>query len=159
MLCLFVGLKRLNHLKSHRIYVGQKLKLIDNKKSVQRLSYHRVKKGENLSRIARRYALSVRRLKRLNHLKSHRIYVGQKLKLIDNKKSVQRFSYHRVKKGENLSRIARRYALSVRRLKRLNHLKSHRIYVGQKLKLTDNKQAFLGLHKKRGRIRYQIRSG
>ncbi len=41
--------------------------------------------------------------------------------------------YHRVRKGETLSHIARRYGTSVRKLKAWNGIRGHLIYPGQKL--------------------------
>ncbi len=40
-----------------------------------------------------------------------------------------------VKPGDTLSRIAKRYHVSVAKLKRLNHLKSNTLFAGQKLRL------------------------
>ena len=43
--------------------------------------------------------------------------------------------YYIVKKGDTLSSIARRYKISVSRLRRLNGLKSNKIFVGQRLRI------------------------
>lgn len=43
--------------------------------------------------------------------------------------------YHTVKKGENLSKIARRYGISVAKLKKLNGLKKDNIRAGQRLRV------------------------
>lgn len=50
-------------------------------------------------------------------------------------KSSQGSSYHRVRRGETLTSIARRYGTSVSRLKKLNKLSSDRIREGQRLKV------------------------
>lgn len=94
--------------------------------------YHRVRRGETLSVIARKYSLSVLQLKRLNGLRSSRIYVGSRLVVAGSSKSAQ---YHRVRRGDALTLIARRYGVSVGQLKRLNRLGSNRIYVGQRLRV------------------------
>ena len=124
---------------------------------------HRVRRGDSLSTIARRYGLSVKRIKRINNLKSSRIYVGQRLKLryarkissVGRKKKAHRY---RVRPGDNLSTIARRYGLSVKRIKRVNNLKSSRIYVGQRLKLRYARKISSAGHKKNTR-RYRVRLG
>ncbi len=46
-----------------------------------------------------------------------------------------------VKSGDTLSRIARAHGLTVKALKTANHLTSDRIFVGQKLKLSQDKPA------------------
>lgn len=43
---------------------------------------------------------------------------------------------HVVKKGDSLWEIAQKYNVSVKEIKRLNNLKSNRIYLGQKLRVT-----------------------
>ena len=45
---------------------------------------------------------------------------------------------HTVVKGETLSRIAARYGIRVRSLKRINRLKEDRIVIGQRLRLPKN---------------------
>src|SRR5699024_8946281 len=104
-----------------------------------------VKSGDTLSHIARKYKTSVSELKKLNHLKSDLIYVGQKLKVNGSSSSTPETkpttstaatdSIYTVKSGDTLTYIARQYKTSVSELKKLNHLKSDLIYVGQKLKV------------------------
>jgi LysM repeat protein len=43
--------------------------------------------------------------------------------------------YHTVKKGDTLSSIARKYGLTVQKLKKLNGLKRDQINVGQRLRV------------------------
>lgn len=51
--------------------------------------WHKVRSGETLSRIARRYGVSVRELIVLNNIgNAHRIYVGQSLQIPDGKRKV-----------------------------------------------------------------------
>ena len=47
--------------------------------STTKKKWHTVKSGENLSKIASRYGLSVEELKKMNHLKSNYLKTGQKL--------------------------------------------------------------------------------
>jgi membrane-bound lytic murein transglycosylase D len=42
---------------------------------------------------------------------------------------------HRVRSGENLTRISRRYGVSIRSIKRANNLRSDRIYAGKRLRI------------------------
>src|SRR5690625_2583209 len=142
-------LKKLNHLKSDLIYVGQKLKVKGSSSSSKpttptpsTAATYTVKGGDTLSHIARQYKTSVSELKKLNHLKSDLIFVGQKLKVKGSSSSSKpttptpsTAATYTVKGGDTLSHIARQYKTSVSELKKLNHLKSDLIFVGQKLKV------------------------
>ena len=93
---------------------------------------HTVKRGETLSRIARKYGTTIAAIGKANRLKSyHRIKVGQVLRIPGD----GYVSYpdnpgvHTVRRGETLSSIAGRYAISIRDLMEWNNLPSaHLIY-------------------------------
>ncbi len=115
--------------------------------------YYRVKRGDTLGEIARRYGVSVRQLKEWNRLRGDRIYVGQRLIVGVKKEAIKReesgeeltkkisYIYYRVKRGDTLGEIARRYGVSVRQLKEWNRLRGDRIYVGQRLIVGVKKEA------------------
>ena len=136
-------LKSLNNLKSSNIYPGQKLKVsgtaLSGGGSPAAVSWHKVSRGETLGGIASKYGMSVSRLKSLNKMTSSRIYPGQKLKVSGSAGSgggsAARVSTHKVRRGETLVSIARKYGITVSKLKSLNNLKSSRIYPGQSLKV------------------------
>ncbi|WP_235824711.1 C40 family peptidase [Bacillus salipaludis] len=155
-------LKKLNNLKSDRIYVGQKLKVPGKAQTTttttstnQNVSTYTVKSGDTLGKIAKQFGLSLAELKSLNGLKSNLIRVGQKLKVTgkpvaaeppthQDKPSVEPdqpqtppadATDYIVKGGDTLGGIASRAGMTVAELKTLNHLSSDRIYVGQKLKI------------------------
>ena len=69
---------RANNLRSSRIYAGTTLRIPGQGVSLQQ---HRVRRGENLTVIARRYRMTVEELKRVNQLSQNRIYIGQVLKV------------------------------------------------------------------------------
>ena len=121
---------------------------------------HVVKKGESLGSIARKYHVTVAKLKKWNHLKRDTLHVGQRLTIYRsggpvtqvsqsaNTSSVSKSSgtkstkskatttkTHTVKKGETLSSISRKYGCTVNDLKKWNGLKSNTVRVGQKLKI------------------------
>ena len=105
------------------------------KKNKGYFTYHIVKKGDNLYNIARKYKTSVSRLKRINNLRSSTIYPGQKIYLFSSGTSSTKKNVYIVKKGDNLSNIARKYKTTVNKLKRINNLRSSTIYPGQKIYL------------------------
>ncbi len=121
-------LKRINGLTGTKIYVGQKLRLRDAGKTV-----HIVESGDALWEIAKGYGISVEELKRINGLNSNRIYPGQELRL--NAAAAKRTSVYQVKKGDNLTEIARLHQMSLRELRDLNGISGSVIYPGQNLRV------------------------
>lgn len=141
------ALKRLNNLSRSTVYVGQKIKLPAGTVSrsndvISRPVLHTVKSGDTLSEIAQKYGVSTSSLKSLNNLKRSTVFIGQKIKLPSSsaKKNastpVQKPSYHKVRRGDTLSEIAQKYNMSIRQLKTINNLRSEKIQLGQRLKLS-----------------------
>ena len=102
--------------------------------------YYRVKRGDSLAKIAKKFGTTVSEIKRANRLRSSVIYPGQRLKIpVSKKRKKSRYSvkyrYYRVKRGDSLAKIAKRFGTTVSELKRINRLKSSVIYPGQKLKV------------------------
>ncbi len=60
---------------------------------------------------------------------------GEDLEILAKKASAPAYKKYKVKSGDTLSQIARRYHTTVVRIQKLNHLKSDRINVGQILKI------------------------
>ncbi|MEA3470654.1 MAG: N-acetylmuramoyl-L-alanine amidase [Thermodesulfobacteriota bacterium] len=97
---------------------------------------YKVKRGDNLEKIARRNGTTIGTLQRVNNLRSkNRILIGQRLKI----PSQLPVTTYTVKRGDTLEKIAISYGTTVGTLVRLNGLKSrNRIYVRQKLKVPSN---------------------
>ncbi len=94
---------------------------------------HTIGKGENLNLIAKKYGVSVSDIKRWNKISNaNKIYAGQKLKIYTNQPS---WTTYTVRSGDNLTKIAKKYGVSVSDIKKWNNMKSTKIYVGQKLKI------------------------
>lgn len=111
---------------------------------------HKVKKGESLGSIAKKYHVSVANIRKWNNLRKDSIVPGQKLVIYrsggsskakaDSKGSGQgqtkaTTKTHTVKKGETLSSISRKYGCTVAELKKWNNLKNNNVKVNQKLKI------------------------
>jgi membrane-bound lytic murein transglycosylase D len=112
---------------------------------------YRVRRGDSLSTIARRFKVSVSELVAINGLRSrHKIRVGQKIKLPNGSHgaapsrrspsiasgTIPASGRYTVRRGDTISRIATRFGIDEAKILDANQLKSrHRIYVGQTLAL------------------------
>jgi LysM repeat protein len=137
-------LKRINGLDNDRIYVGQQLRLREAD-----MSSHLVERGDALWEIAKTYGMKVNELKDINNLTSDRIYPGQVLKLIAPTAATPGepptplpLATYVVKRGDNLTEIARLHQMGLRELRDLNNLRGSLIHPGQQLKV----RPLLGTH-------------
>lgn len=106
---------------------------------------HRVRKGETLSGIARRYRTSVGRIMRANNLrKSSFIVAGKKLKIPQKGTTIARADtsvkvstgstfVHKVRSGDSLWNLAKRYGTTTQKIQNLNGMRKTNLYIGQKL--------------------------
>jgi membrane-bound lytic murein transglycosylase D len=116
-----------------------------------------VRPGDNLTRLAREQGVSLEQLKAWNKLTGETVMVGQQLRLTAPADATAapvtvapatarrakaetkmladspRLATHVVQPGDTLFSIARRFGLSLEELKRLNHLASDQVKLGQKL--------------------------
>lgn len=83
---------------------------------------YRVQPGDSLSSIAKKLNTSVNNIKRLNGLKSSRIYPKQAL-LVSIEAPVN-IQHYKVRRGDNLSKIAKRFQTSVEKIKLKNNIKN-----------------------------------
>jgi len=120
------------------------------------LSRHKVRRGDTLSSIARKYGVSVNTLVTANNIKKNkRIYIGQYLniptgggrairqipsdfaqtraaKIQTINKSTGKY---KVRSGDTLWKIASSYGISIAELKRHNNLSSNMVFAGRWLKI------------------------
>lgn len=106
--------------------------LLEDKPLLQPAVYQ-VRPGDTLSEIAQRHQLSVRDLQQWNNISGHLIRVGQELTLRSNSRLQPAISTYKVRQGDSLAEIARRFGVSVSRLKQRNGLTGDIIYPGQSL--------------------------
>ncbi|MCI5064806.1 LysM peptidoglycan-binding domain-containing protein [bacterium] len=133
-------LKALNGLRSDVVRVGQTLVVSSSGGASSQASgshTYRVRSGDTLFGIARTHRTTVASLQRANGMRSSRIRVGQVLKLPAGAHGASHSSagdiLYRVKRGDSLWGIARKYGVSLSTLKSRNKLRSTTVRVGQKI--------------------------
>lgn len=140
--------------REEEIYAYKTQEALDKEKILKEVSkvsdrtVHHVKKGETLGSIARKYHVSVSNLKKWNGLRSDVIRVGQRITIYtsggpmasssSNSKAVGSSSpkYYVVKAGDTLVSIAKKYNTTVSKIKQWNNLKSDKIQIKQKLRVS-----------------------
>ncbi len=117
--------------------------------------YHRVRRGETLSHLAARYGTSASAIARANNISTRSIIrVGQRLQ-IPSRGASRIYAEasqpvdsglsgpidYRVRRGDSLWLLARRYNTNIKEIMRLNNLRTTRLHVGQKLVIRGGTEA------------------
>lgn len=131
----------------------------------KKFAYHRVRRGQTLSGIARRYHTSVYTITRANQIRRNNLIVaGQVLKIPKNGDrsgasdhvdySGKKIKYT-VKQGDNLWNIARRYGTTTKRIKMASGIHSNRLHINQTLYIPADSDRSTGS----GTTSYWVKSG
>ncbi len=104
---------------------------------------HTVQRGEYLTQIAREYGMSLQDIRALNPGVGDNLRVGQRVRVSGTPAAPVAAptrpaapTTHRVRSGEHLTGVARRYGVTVRQLREWNDLDSDVLRVGQRLRVT-----------------------
>jgi membrane-bound lytic murein transglycosylase D len=172
-------LRKWNGLRNSRIYKGKKLMIYTgrNSKAVakymdaprtkknSKLVHYKVKRGDSIGEIAERYSVTTSQIRKWNKLRSNRVFAGRTLKIYSNKR-VRRTTntnngkgdnvFYTVKRNDTIGKIAAKYKVSIKNVKKLNGLKSNKIAIGQKLKIGETSIAKNRRKKKSGKVKIHI---
>lgn len=102
-------------------------------------SFHIVRRGETLGSIAAKHKVSLGHLKRINELRSDRVLLGANLRIKPGSYRSSKFVRYKVRRGDNLMTITKRFGIPLSELKASNKI-GNRILVLQTLKITTNYQ-------------------
>ncbi|MBA4133087.1 MAG: lytic transglycosylase [Flavobacterium sp.] len=102
--------------------------------------FYEVQKGDNLFSIAKKFNVSIEDLKKWNNLEDLNVQLGSKLALANKEESVAetpktetKIVEHKVKKGEYLGTIAKKYNVTVAEIKEWNSLEDNNVKLGETL--------------------------
>ena len=123
-------LKKINNLSNNLLSVGQLLKIPTKVVDVGDTELYQVKSGDTLYSIANKYNISVNELKTLNNLTNNNLSIGQLLNVPSGLSLVNSYI---VEKGDTLYSIAKKFDISVNKLKEYNNLTNNLLSVGQKI--------------------------
>ncbi|MBS4172972.1 glycosyl hydrolase family 18 protein [Bacillus sp. FJAT-49736] len=113
-------------------------------KTIVKTVKYKVARGDTLSKIAKKYHITTTQLMKDNKLKTSNIRTGQILK-VNYKTTVKipatvkinsittKTIKYKVVKGDSLSKISKKYKVSINDIKKNNYLKSNNISIGQTL--------------------------
>jgi membrane-bound lytic murein transglycosylase D len=157
-----VDIIKLNNIKNSLIHPGMKLLLYKEPKKIYARkakepkvsskddgNYYTVKNGDSLWSISEKLGIPLRELRKMNKLtRRSLIHPGKKLLITYKKKDVPRKNIqiassdskhvtHKVKRGDTLWDIAKKYNTNISALKKLNNLRSNRIKPGDVLKVKE----------------------
>jgi len=131
----------------------------------KKLAHHKVRRGQHITAIARRYGVSIRTIARANNLnRRYTIHPGQVLKIplagsgyvakTTKPKPTYKPITHRVRKGDSLWNLARRYGTTTRTIQRANKMRGTTLKIGQKLSIPAGRS-----YAKSGKKTYRVRKG
>jgi cell wall-associated NlpC family hydrolase len=104
-------------------------------------THYKVKSGDTLYSISKKFNVSVNEIKKVNNLQKSTIRTNQVLKITSKNESPssarhsEKPSYYIVKRGDTLSKIAQKTNVPMRQITALNDINPQRIRPGQKLVL------------------------
>lgn len=100
---------------------------------VGEVAQYRVRRGDTLWQIARRYDTTIGSIQSANNLRGTSIRPGQQLRIPSGMEAT--LATYRVRRGDTLSGIARRFGTSSYAIQQVNGLASSRIRIGQELQV------------------------
>lgn len=136
----------------------------DRVEAVIKPKYHKVKRGDTLVSISRKYDVTPRALAEINGFKSWKtkVKLGQRIKLNGSDeqkvatrvvvstpkvKMTNRPIVYKVKRGDNLTDLAKLFDIKISKIKKANNLKRGTVLVGQKIVLPDTRKGIYTVRK------------
>ena len=111
--------------------------------------YHRIRRGETLNSIAKRYNVTIISLKDWNDLSGTKIYAGRNLKIYTDKspsyyssndETTTKNSLYRykVKRGDTISGLAEKFGVPTAKIREWNNISGNKLIAGKSIKIYTN---------------------
>lgn len=110
--------------------------------------YHKIKRGETLGLIAAKYGVSVNQLRDWNNISGNKIVAGKNLRVYSegssnyssnvektNTITKNNIYKYKVKRGDNLGKIAEEFGVSISQIKKWNGLSDNKLIAGRTIKI------------------------
>ena len=123
-------LKKINNLDNNVLSIGEIIKIPTKIIDTGETKLYQVKAGDTLYSIANKYGITVKELKAINNLSDNKLAIGQLLNVPSGLSSVNTYT---VSSGDTLYSIAKKFGISIDKLKDINQLKDNMLKIGQKL--------------------------
>ena len=123
-------LKKINNLTTDILKIGQILKIPTKIAQIGDTDLYQVKSGDTLYSLANKFNININELKTINNLVNDNLIVGQLLNVPSGLSMVNTYV---VEKGDTLYSIAKRFDISVSKLKEYNGLTNNLLSLGQTL--------------------------
>ena len=154
----------LNYLTNTNLSIGQIIRIPETYTKEEEMympnyTNYIVKKGDSLYSIAKKYNVSIDEIIKDNALENTNLKIGQVLKIkIDNDDnyieeecigedfdipSSNSYIIYKVKNGDNLYSIAKKYNTTINEIKSLNELKSNNLSINQELKIPSSDTIYI----------------
>lgn len=117
----------------HLVALGAALVVWSAALGVRAQHVHVVRPGDTLARIARRYHVSIEALSGLNRIRGTTVREGQRIEIPGREGRRGRGRRYRVRAGDTVARIARRYHIPAAELRAANGMRDDAIREGQSL--------------------------
>ena len=148
-------IQKWNNLRSDKIDIGNSLRIYlgssndeDSPRTVKNTNTttkYKVKRGDNLGEISKKFDVTIAELRSWNNLKGNRIAAGTVLTIKNtetttslgdnNKKRSSNVVSYSVKKGDSIGEIADNFGVSIEEIKKWNSLSSNKIVAGTNLSI------------------------
>ncbi len=159
VLKIYVDTSKVNYYTSISEKSDNERYSVINPESQDKWVRHKVRRGETLSSIARKYHVKSTQIKRWNNLRSNKLFAGKSLQIqVGGNSNIARVSaapesnnesrntttkfvskkIYVVKKGDVLGKVSEKLHVKMLDLKKWNNLSSNNIRIGQKLKYFTN---------------------
>ena len=102
----------------------------DPKKDNGRFYVHKIKRGDSLYSIGKRYGVSYKIIKDFNRLKSNTLRVNKKLVIPVLKPKTRNYT---IRTGDTMGKISRKFNVTINTIMRVNNKKSSTIIIGERI--------------------------